>query len=231
MNEIVSNHKKILMIAAFGAFAGMRPSECCNVRREDSALGPGIRFEMRDGEVVNIYIDLTEEKNLRSDLKYVGKIKKERTQKVYPAFLHAFMDCYNIFMKFNENRLYEAEYGALSNTNFGKAISYKDYLYEFHKAVQGAIPTMLASDDERTVHFAHLLLENHFGPHVFRHWFSVKLTLYGENAASLMYWRGDKSPESALTYLENKGELEKQFEKVNNEMFDYLSWRAEKVHG
>ena len=42
--------------------AGLRPSEACNVRRPDSVLGPGMRFEMRDGQIVNVIIDLREEK-------------------------------------------------------------------------------------------------------------------------------------------------------------------------
>lgn len=46
-----------------------------------------------------------------------------------------------------------------------------------------------------------------------------------------MYWRGDKSPESALTYLQNKSELEKQYKKINNEVFDYRYWQAEKYFG
>lgn len=62
MNEIVANHRNVLMLAALGAFAGLRPSECCNVRRADSALGAGIMFETVDGEVTNVLIDLTEEK-------------------------------------------------------------------------------------------------------------------------------------------------------------------------
>lgn len=101
-NEIIENHRDLLMLAALSAFAGLRPSESCNVRRPDSALGPGIRFEITDGEVTNVLIDLSAEKNLRSDLVAVGAIKKERIQKVYPAFLEAFMDCYNLYMKYVE---------------------------------------------------------------------------------------------------------------------------------
>lgn len=39
-----------------------------------------------------------------------------------------------------------------------------------------------------------------------------------------MFWRGDTSPESSLIYLQNKGDLQKQYQKVNNEVFDYLLW-------
>jgi hypothetical protein len=44
-----------------------------------------------------------------------------------------------------------------------------------------------------------------------------------------MYWRGDKSPESALVYLQNKGDLVKQYAKVNNEIFDYSMWKVSKL--
>jgi hypothetical protein len=45
-----------------------------------------------------------------------------------------------------------------------------------------------------------------------------------------MNLRGDTSPESALTYINNKGELEKQFSKITNETFDYTLWAARKKH-
>ena len=230
MNEIVQNHRNILMIAACGAFAGMRPSECCNVRREDSLLGPGIRFKKTDGEVTDVLIDLTDEKILRSDLVSVGDIKKERVQKVYPAFLEAFVDCYSLYMEYIKGRPYEVEYGALTNTSFGMAYTYESYYKEFKKVVAACIPIMLASDDEQTVNYGHLMQEHGIGPHIFRHWFSVKLTLYGEDVAGLMNWRGDKSPESALTYLMNKSELEKEYKKVSDEVFNYSLWRASKIN-
>lgn len=57
-NRIMTIYPNLLMLAALGAFAGLRPSEACNVRRTDSPLGAGIRFEMADGNIKNIFIDL-----------------------------------------------------------------------------------------------------------------------------------------------------------------------------
>ena len=37
--HIAQYHKDLLMVVALGAFVGLRPSEACNVRREDSPLG------------------------------------------------------------------------------------------------------------------------------------------------------------------------------------------------
>ena len=229
MNVIIDKHTNILMLAALSAFAGLRPSESCNVRRSDSILGPGLRFEMRDGEVINVVIDLREEKNLRSDGKSVGKIKKEREQKVYPAFLNVFMECYNTYMEFIEGRQYEADYGALTTTSTGKAYTYDAYYKEFQSVVKEAIPVMLASGHARTVHYGMLLQEHSISPHILRHWFSMKLTIYGEDVAGLMTWRGDKSPESALTYISNKSELVDELEKVSDEAFHYTLWKAGKM--
>lgn len=229
MNEIAENHKNILMLAALSAFAGLRPSEACNVRRADSALGPGLRFEMRDGQMVNVIIDLREEKNLRSDLVSVGGIKKPREQKVYPAFLEVFMDCYNRYMKYMVGRKYEEDYGALTVTSTGKAYTYPAYYQEFKRVIDACIPKMLASGNAKTVNYGLLLQEHAVSPHILRHWYSVKLTLYGEDVAGLMTWRGDKSPESALTYISNKSELVKQLETVGDQMFSYNLWRAGKI--
>lgn len=231
INVIMQKHTDILMLVALSAFAGLRPSESCNVRRNDSKLGPGIRFSIIDGEVSDISIDLKRELNLRSDLKRVGSIKKERVQKVYPAFLKTFYECYQIYMKYIEGRQYEEKFGPLSINKQGKAITYPSYYGKFQNVVKDIIPELLRSNDPEVVNYGHLLLENNIGPHVFRHWFSVKLTLFGEDVSGLMFWRGDKSPESALTYLQDKGDLEKQYRKVNNEIFDYNQWRAKKLFG
>lgn len=227
-NRIMTIYPNLLMLAALGAFAGLRPSEACNVRRTDSPLGAGIRFEMADGNIKNIFIDLKKELVLRSDLVSVGKIKKEREQRVYPAFLEVFYACYQRYMSYIQGRKYEAKYGALTLTRDGKAFTYDSYRKAFHDVVEACIPEMLASDDFEVVTYGQLLMEKQISPHIFRHWFSVKLTLYGEGVEGLMYWRGDKSPESALTYINNKSDLERQYEKVSSEIFNYSLWKSEK---
>ena len=150
---------------------------------------------------------------------------------MYPLFLKAFYECYQIYMEHMENRTYEAEYGALSVNKQGRAMTYNSFYGKFKKAVQDTIPLLLASNDPEVVNYGHLLQENSLGPHILRHWFSVRLTLLGEDVSGLMYWRGDRSPESALTYLQNKSDLERQFTKVNNEMFDYRMWYSKKLFG
>lgn len=231
--QISKYHQEILMLVILSCFAGLRPSEACNVRRTDSALGPGILFESIDGEITKIQIDLRMEQCLRSDLKPTGRIKKERLQTVPLIFTDVFIDGYNDYMRYIDGQKYEKDFGALSVNKQGKAITYNSYYQKFRKIIrEEMIPLYLDSEDEETVLYGHLLLENNISPHIFRHWYTVQLVLSGmDNIAELMQARGDSSPESSLIYLQNKGELEKQYRKVSNGMHDYLSWAAEKKFG
>ncbi|RGG66651.1 site-specific integrase [Eubacterium sp. AF17-7] len=226
LSYAASYYKDILMLIASSAFAGIRPSEACNVRQEISPLGPGIYISTSNGNAREIKIDLKKEYVLRSDLINVGGIKKEREQKVYPRFINAFMQCYRIYKEYMTNLKFEKEYMPLNVNRNGKAMTYATYLQKFRNMIKELIPIMLNSDNEEVQEYAHILLEHNISPHIFRHWFSVRLTLYGESVATLMYWRGDKSPESAITYLQNKSELSKRFQKINDEafalMFDYM---------
>lgn len=230
MNTIIEQDMDLLMLAALSSFAGLRPSEACNVFREDSPLGEGIRFIEYNGKVDDIIIDLSYERPLRSDGVSVGNIKKERMQRVYPAFLQAFMECYEKYMKHMEKRKCEVEFAPLSVNKQGKAMTYDNYYSRFKTIVDIARKKMLADDDPKVVAFGKQLSYTNLGPHIFRHWFSVKLTLFGEDVAGLMYWRGDRSPQSAMTYIGNKSELVKQLEDVTSEMYDYHMWMAEKKH-
>lgn len=230
--HIAVHHKELLMLVALSAFSGLRPSEACNVRREDSSLGAGLFFAIYDGEVRKIQIDIRKELCLRSDMKPTGKIKKERLQTVPLIFTNAFINSYNNYMEYMEGRKYEGEYGVLTVNKQGRAMTYDSYYQKFKKIIkEEMIPLYLSSDEQEVVFFGRLLMENNLSPHVFRHWYTVQLVLSGmDNIAELMEARGDSSPESALTYLQNKGEIEKQYRKVNNEMFGYFYRAAEKKH-
>ena len=161
-------HKDLLGLISLSAFAGLRPSEACNVRREDSPLGPGILFSMYEGEVNKVQIDLRTEKCLRSDLISVGKIKKERMQNVPLLFTDAFVSSYNNYMEYLNGKKYEAEYGAFNVNKRGKAITYDNYYQRFRKIVKTEItPLFLKSDNPEIVMYGRLLLENNLSPHVF----------------------------------------------------------------
>lgn len=232
LNHIAQHHTDLLALVILSAFAGLRPSEACNVRREDSPLGHGLSFQITNGKVESIKIDLANELNLRSDHVMVGGIKKERMQQVPDVFLNVFLRYYNIYMEYMNGRNYEKEYGPLSVNRQGKAITYASYLGRFHKIIRDEItPILLESNDGELVAYGRILLEHMISPHNLRHWFTVQLVLSGvDDVATLMYWRGDKSKESALKYLQNKGEIMRQYQKVNNGIFDYMMWAAAKEH-
>ena len=232
-SHIAQFHKDLLMVVALGAFVGLRPSEACNVRREDSPLGPGILFHQSNDQVFKIEIDLRKEMPLRSDLKPTGRIKRERLQTVPYIFLDVFLDTYNDYMSYLEGKKYEIDYGPLNLNKQGKALSYDVYYQRFRKIIrEEMIPLFLKSDDAEVVFFGHLLQENNISPHIFRHWYTTQLVLSGvDEISELMSARGDNSPESAWVYLQNKGEIAKQYGQVNNGMFDYLNWEAEKLFG
>lgn len=228
---VQTRYTHILMLFALGAFAGLRPGEACNVRRADALPTPGIRFEMFDNQITNVMIDISTKMNLRSDMVDVGGIKRLRMQKVYPAFLDAFWQCFQIYMHWIDGKKYELEYGPLTINGNGKAYTYRAYYLEFQKVVKDCIPVMLHHDDPEVVHYGLMLQEHSISPHILRHWFSTALAQYGEDAAGIMYWRGDRSPESALTYLQNKSDLVKQYASTMNKIFDYEQWKAEKKYG
>lgn len=209
-SHIFNNHKRILMAVALQAFAGLRPSEALNVRRPDSRLGPGLMFQTVNGVVNDISIDLNQEYNLRSDLKRVGGIKKERTQRVFTNFIPDFMKAYDEYILYLKGKKYEDAFGPLTLNKQGKAMTFPTYASEFSKAVKETIPVLLQSDDPDLVLYGQILQTNNVSPHILRHYFTTRLVCdFNLDVPELMYWRGDKSPESALTYLQNKSDLNK----------------------
>lgn len=228
MSVITDNYRNILMLVALSAFAGLRPSEACNVRRLDSNLGPGMTMEFINDELSSVEIDLSRELNLRSDNKNVGRIKKHRIAKVFPAFYTAFAQCYDLYMDFIKTKSYEEAYGPLTTNRSGKAMTYDAYYRTFQKAVEDAKPLFKASEDPDVVRFGMMLDKVHISPHILRHFFSVKLVLFGCSVEELMEYRGDSSPTSSFTYLQNKGDIQKQYKNVVDKAMDYILWKAEK---
>ena len=228
MSHVIKKHKDVLMLFALCIFCGLRPSEACNVRREDSKLGKSIYFEFNGDEVIKIRIDLTKEINLRSDLVSVGKIKKERMQTVCPAFIEPFCKCYEIYMKYIEGKKYESEYGPLTIDSRGKAFTYNNFYKRFQIIINEIIPELLSSDDPEVVNYGQLLQETKVSPHILRHYFSCKLAVMGCSLPELMSYRGDTSPESSLQYLLNKSDLEKQLKEVNSKSLEFNLWKISK---
>lgn len=231
-DHIATYHKDILGLVMLQAFAGLRPSEACNVRRADALPTSGIRIKEVNGQLLGVTIDLQDELNLRSDFLSVGCIKKERLAKVPDIFLEVFRDTYNIYAEYMDGKPYEEEYSPFSINKYGKAITYDSYYKRFKEIIkEEMIPIYLKSNDPQIVLYGQTLMEYPLSPHVFRHWYTVQLVLSGiENPGVLQKLRGDTSPESALTYINGKGELEKEYSRINNETFNYIKWAAKEKY-
>lgn len=203
--------------------AGLREGEVVNCRRHDSKYYGGIKKKTEYGKFTVFEIDLKKEYKLRSDGTPIGKIKKERIQKVYPIFLEIVQDAYERHLELITKDMVEEE-GPLFVNNYrdsktGKkmALSVRSYTNRIKKVLyEYAIPEMMRSDDVGVRTFAKLVDENSFGLHAFRHWYTVQLLLNDEDLTGIAFWRGDNSLQSAQTYMVNKGELMNRYKKSNN---------------
>ena len=231
VNQAFCYAPEIVFAICLSAFAGLRPGEVCNVRQEDSPLGKGLRMVSSDGVVKAIEIDIRTEYVLRSDGVACGGIKKERMQRVYPAFIPAFCKVYE-FHKRHINPNYEQKYSPMFVGKTGKAMTYFDYRNRFKKLITEHVrPTLLKMEDTECQLYGQLLYENNLSPHALRHFFSVQLVLMGEDVAGLQFWRGDSNPESALLYLQNKGDLIKELSETNNLLAEIMLNEGEKLYG
>ena len=205
------------------AFAGLRAGEVCNVRQEGTPEGNGIIFTRVEGRTVKIEIDLTRELMMRSDGVVCGRIKKERVQCVYSPFLEAFVAAYEHHKQFLSANPYEPNFCPMFINERGMAMTYDDYSRRFKVLVDNHFrAVLLECDDPECRIYGQLLYENTLTTQSLRHWFSVQLVLHGEDIAQIQYWRGDKSPESAFAYLQNKGDLIRELESVNEFLAEIL---------
>ena len=199
------------------AFAGLRAGEALNVRQEISPLGSGLFITYFEGDVRKVEIDITREISLRSDGVIVAKIKKERKQCVYPPFIKAFSFAYEHHKAYLSSKHFEKSFCPMFINKRGQAMTYDTYASRFSVLVEKHFrPALLASDDKECRIYGQLLYENKLGLHALRHWYSVQLVLNGEDIAQIQYWRGDTNPESALLYLQNKGDLVRELESAGN---------------
>ena len=216
LNQAFKYAPDIAFALCVQAFAGLRPGEAMSLRQEKSPLGTGITVTMVDGIAKSVEFDLTREYILRSDEVVCGKIKKERLQKVYPAFIPALATAYERHKKYLNSKDFETAYCPMFVNRDGKAMTYANYDWRFKNLIKNHLrPELLKQEDTECRLYGQLLYENSLGLHSLRHWFSVSLVLMGEDIAQLQYWRGDSNPESALTYLQNKGELMQELSESN----------------
>ncbi len=216
MNLAVRYEPDIAFAMALQAFAGLRPGEVMNVRQETSPKGPGIRLTRRGSKLIRVDIDLTHEYAMRSDAVSCGSIKKERTAHIYPPFLDVFDRMYYFHKERLAHMSYEKDYCPMFVNSRGMAMTYDIYYNRFVSLVTERLrPLLLGHEDPECQIYGQLLCEHTLGPHALRHWFSVQLALRGEDVAQLQFWRGDRSPESAFRYLQNKGDLIRELAATN----------------
>lgn len=190
--------------------AGLRAGEVVNLRQPLSPASntPSINVEKRGTTINKIKIDLTKELLLRKDGCSVGRIKKERTQDVFYDFVADFYRHYQDHLEYIKDKPCDTEYMPLFTVSTGQAMTVKTYTNRVKKLIRNyLLGDLLRSGDESCVIFANRFREHDFGPHVFRHIFTCKLLLAGLERDEIMYYRGDKSPESATVYLQNKEAL------------------------
>ena len=223
MNQAFRYASDIAFAMCLQAFAGLRAGEVCNVRQEQSPLGSGLVISMIGADIRKVGIDLTRELPMRSDGTVCGRIKKERVQSVYPPFLDAFAFAYQYHKHYLSTQSFEPDYCPMFVNKRGMAMTYADYANRFNCLVEKHFrPQLLESGDPELRLYGQLLCEHNLGLHSLRHWFSVQLVLRGEDIAQVQYWRGDSSPESALAYLQNKGDLLKELEIASDEFIEIL---------
>lgn len=214
------------------AFAGLRAGEAMNIRQESSLYGGSIRFTSVAGIVTKIEIDLRRTYIMRSDGKAVGSIKKPRRQYVYPPFISAFCTAYEYHREYLKGCTFEDGYAPMFPNRDGKAFTTDDYRKKFEGLVKGKLlPLLLKSSDPELRIYGQLLCENSLPPHCLRHWYTVQLVLRGEDIAGIQFWRGDKSPQSAFEYLQNKGDLVNELKEADDRLAKILMEAGEHCHG
>lgn len=210
----------LVMPMALGAFAGLRPGECCQVQQE---FAGGFQCQYVAGKLHAVTFDLTRNRQLRSDGVNTGSIKRRRKQKVYPAFLHTFQQILQFQKRYLGQVGFEPEFAPLVVNSRGVAMTTAVYSSAFQKLVEVYLrPSLLQDEDPYMQQYGQMLLENKLGPHALRHWFSVALVLDGVDAMTLQYYRGDRNIESSYVYVTNKSELVREYQRTAENMVDEL---------
>ena len=216
---------QLVMPMALGAFAGLRPGECCQVQQERAG---GIEVAAASGSVTSIRIDLSMDKCLRSDGIPTGNIKKYRIQPVYPGFLAQFLHVLHFQEQYLSEHGFDSLFSPLVIDPSGRAMTVSTYRHTFQQLVTKYLrPNLLNDPDPKCQQYGQMLMKDRLSPHALRHYFSVALVLAGENATQLQYYRGDNSPESAYVYLANKSELIHQYQLVSERLLSEMIEKGE----
>ena len=214
------SYPMITFALALQAYGGLRESEAMNVRQAKSPLSstPGIILRRTGTSLSYFGVDLTREYSLRGDHVSVGKIKRNANDfsPIYPPNLQFVGQLYGEHLRLLECTQCDPNYLPMFVNRDGNAMTAQSYVYQFKCLIGKIKPLLISHPDPRIAEFGHLLDTHSFGPHALRHYFTVKMVLDGADVATVMSYRGDRSPESALAYLAGKNLFRKELDETNS---------------
>lgn len=219
-DQAAKNDPDLYMLMALQRYAGLRPSEACNVRTQDSSYGAGYKISYKlDGEsgiyeAHSLSFDIKKKpyiRPLRTDDVYVGGIKRPREVDVYPGYVPVLSSIINDYVLFSSRR--KREYtGPLVTTptrknGYNMAITYDSYRIKFNNLVEEYVIPSLINQGGLKALYAKKLKESYYGPHMLREFFTCELVRNNLGWSELMHYRGDKGESSAVIYVLKGGVL------------------------
>lgn len=223
MADYAKQHQPdIYFLIILQAFGGLRPSEACNVSRRN------LSFIYSGERVHSVDIDIRDKLPMRADGKDLDGLKRKRIAHIYPTFIPLFMKAYDDNLEYLKTRNLDSNYLPFSVDKKGNALTYNQYYYRFKKMLDGLSRFLKNHKDPEVSRFAEVVNTRKYAMHSLRHWFTVTVlcTYDGPDngaIAVLQYWRGDRSPKSALPYIQNKTEIIRAFGHVENQYFNDLT--------
>lgn len=214
-------------------YGGLRCGEVCNVRRKESSVGPGviinsIRVIDKKGNpylhAKSFQIDLRKEYTMRTDEKCVGKIKSKSFASIFGPFTDIVYRYYLKHLEIIRDKDCEPVMPMFlcknknSSSNIYYALTKASYIKRVKSLFYKHVLPSLENDPDPDLANFYLQMRTHtWGPHAFRHWFTVFLIYCGvDDLATLKDLRRDRDPHSAEVYLKRKGVLMRTYEKSLN---------------
>lgn len=201
-------------------YAGLREGEVCSIRQPDSVYGASVIFTLVNGHCTSMQINLEKNYSLRDDGKITGGIKKRRNRPVCAQFLPILWRLYQNHLSFINDVTVDPQKPMFPNqridnaTHTYRAMTVYGYRHRLDVLLnEHLLPDLRKDPDPDIQLWCQQLLLHTWGAHAFRHWFTVALVLMDYDCPEIMNFRGDSSPQSAMTYLSYKGELIRKYQK------------------
>ena len=143
-------------------------------------------------------------------------------------FREAFCEAYQKHKEYLSGRTFDKNYCPMFVNENGDAMSYESYRTRFKSLINEHFrPYLIKSNDPELRLYGQLLYENELGTHCLRHWYTQQIVLQGSGIGEVQYWRGDRNPQSAFEYLQNKGDLNLELQKGNERFLEIITRRWE----